>query len=39
MDFLAFLVDGLWKKMVEYVYGKSPEHPWGIPVMFGIFLA
>jgi len=27
------------EKMVEYEYGKSPERPWGIPDMFGIFLA
>jgi len=26
-------------KMVEYEYAKSPERPWGIPDMFGIFLA
>jgi len=27
------------EKMVEYEYGKSPERHWGIPDMFGIFLA
>jgi len=27
------------EKMVEYEYGKSPEHHWGIPDMVGIFLA
>jgi len=27
------------EKMVEYEYGKSPERPWGIPDILGIFLA
>jgi len=26
------------EKIVEYQYGKSPERPWGIPDIFGIFL-